>query len=247
MTAASDTFESALAAEGVTGQLAQLARSIHMQESGGGRNTKTSNQGARGGMQIIPSTFASVADKGWNIDDPLDNARAGIRYLKQLDKLSGGNPSLTAAGYYGGPGGMQKAKKGVAVSDPLNPQAPNTLQYADQVVARMGQGSQVVSPENGASAAAPPAPVQVAQSSGMVELPPELLAHRTAAAPAIAAPEADAWGAFLKSMPATRRPVQVAELANYGAPQVRLQAPPPVAAPRPIDFRAFGAWKGRVA
>ena len=131
-------FEQALAAEGVTGQMADLARSIFMQESGGGKNTKTSNAGAMGGMQIIPSTFAGVADKGWDINDPLQNARAGIRYLKQLDKQSGGNPALTAAGYYGGPGGLEKARKGVAVSDPRNPNAPNTLEYGAQVVARMG-------------------------------------------------------------------------------------------------------------
>ena len=56
-------FEDALKAEGVTGQLAQIARSIYMQESSGGKNTKTSNTGAVGGMQIIPSTFKAMADK----------------------------------------------------------------------------------------------------------------------------------------------------------------------------------------
>ncbi len=132
-----DTFTAALALEGVSGKLADFARSIYQQESGGGKNTKTSNAGAVGGMQVIPSTFASVADKGWNIADPVQNARAGIRYLKQLDKQSGGDPALTAAGYYGGPGGLEKARKGVAVSDPRNPNAPNTLQYGQQVAARL--------------------------------------------------------------------------------------------------------------
>ena len=104
-----DLFEEALAAEGITGQLAEVARSIYKQESGGGKNTKTSNAGAVGGMQILPTTFASVADKGWDINDPMMNARAGIRYIKQMDKLAGGDPALIAAGYYGGPGGLQKA------------------------------------------------------------------------------------------------------------------------------------------
>jgi hypothetical protein len=139
-----DPFESALAAEGVSGKLAGVARSIYQQESGGGRNTKTSNAGAVGGMQIIPDTFASVADKGWNIADPVHNARAGIRYLKQLDQQSGGDAALTAAGYYGGPGGMEKARKGVAVSDPRNPKAPNTLQYGQQVAARANQDGPIV-------------------------------------------------------------------------------------------------------
>jgi hypothetical protein len=133
-------LEQALAAEGVTGQLADVARSIYQQESGSGANTKTSNAGARGGMQVIPTTFASVADKGWDINDPVHNARSGVRYLKQLDQQSGGNPALTAAGYYGGPGGMEKARKGIAVSDPRNPKAPNTLQYGQQVAARLKTG-----------------------------------------------------------------------------------------------------------
>lgn len=132
-----DLFESALAAEGVTGQLADVARSIYAQESGSGKNTKTSNAGAVGGMQIIPGTFKQVADKDWSIDDPMHNARAGIRYLAQMNKLAGGDPALTAAGYYGGPGGLAKAKQGIAVSDPRNPNAPNTLEYGAQVAARV--------------------------------------------------------------------------------------------------------------
>lgn len=134
-------FESALAAEGVSGRLAELARSIYAQESGSGRNTKTSNAGAVGGMQIIPSTFNQMADQGWDINNPEHNARAGIRYIREMDKLAGGDPVLAAAGYYGGPGGLRKAREGIAVNDPRNPKAPNTLQYGQQVASRMGQAA----------------------------------------------------------------------------------------------------------
>jgi hypothetical protein len=134
---AKDPFESALAAEGVSGPVAEIARSIYQQESGSGKNTKTSNAGAVGGMQIIPGTFKSVADKDWDINDPTQNARAGIRYVKQLHEKAGGDPALTAAGYYGGPGGLEKARRGVADSDPRNPNAPTTLQYGQQVAARL--------------------------------------------------------------------------------------------------------------
>ena len=134
-------FDLALQKEGVTGQLADLARSIYTQESSAGKNTKTSNAGAVGGMQIIPSTFKSVADKDWNINDPEHNARAGIRYIKNLDKISGGDPALTAAGYYGGEGAIPKARQGIAVSDPRNPNAPNTLQYSQQVAARLASAT----------------------------------------------------------------------------------------------------------
>ena len=134
-----DPFEAALGDEGITGKLAEIAKSIYQQESSGGRNTKTSNAGAVGGMQILKSTFKEVADKGWDINDPYDNARAGIRYLSKLFDKAGGDPQLTAAGYYGGPGGLEKAKQGIAVSDPRNPDAPDTLEYAKQVAARLSK------------------------------------------------------------------------------------------------------------
>lgn len=135
-------LDAALAAEGATGTLAELARSIYAQESGSGKNTSTSNAGARGGMQLLPSTFKEVADKGMNIDDPVDNARAGLRYLEKMLARADGDPMLAAVGYYGGPGGQDKARKAEAVRDPRNPGAPDTLQYGHQVVARMGDGKQ---------------------------------------------------------------------------------------------------------
>lgn len=127
----------ALAAEGVTGKAAAIARSIYEQESGSGKNTKTSNAGAVGGMQVIPATFKRMADEGWDIADPIANARAGVRYVKALYERADGDAELTAAGYYGGEGAQDKARKGVAVSDPRNPKAPDTLQYAKQVAGRL--------------------------------------------------------------------------------------------------------------
>ena len=132
-----DPFEAALTLEGLDPTRAAIARSIYQQESGSGRNTATSNAGAVGGMQIIPATFDRMAEKGWNINDPLDNARAGVRYVSKLYDLAEGDPRLTAAGYYGGEGAIPKARAGQAVSDPRNPNAPNTLQYADQVASRI--------------------------------------------------------------------------------------------------------------
>lgn len=145
--AAKDPLESALSLEGVKGPLADVARSIYMQESGAGKNTKTSNRGAVGGMQILPGTFSGVADKDWDINDPTQNARAGIRYLKQGYEAAGGDPALAGAFYYGGPSGLEKARRGVAVSDPKNPNAPNTLQYGAQVAARLPGAKGATRPE----------------------------------------------------------------------------------------------------
>lgn len=134
-------LDAALSLEGVTGELADLSQSVYKQESSGGKNTKTSNAGAVGGMQIIPSTFSGVADKGWDINDPIHNARAGIRYLKQMQDLGGGDPRMAAIGYYGGPGAIKAAQAGKARRDPRNPSAPDTFQYANQVTARLPQDS----------------------------------------------------------------------------------------------------------
>ena len=131
-------FDTAAQKEGMSKDMYLLAKSIFTQESGAGSNTKTSHANAKGGMQIIPSTFDSVADKGWNIKDPEQNLRAGMRYLKQLNKEAGGDMRLTAVGYYGGSGGMQAAKRGVPRFDKKNPNAPSTFKYANDVVARMG-------------------------------------------------------------------------------------------------------------
>lgn len=246
---ANNLFEDALTAEGVTGRLADVMRSIYKQESGSGKNTKTSNAGATGGMQIIPSTFASVADPGWDIKDPMHNARAGIRYGMEMSKIAGGDPALTAAGYYGGPVGIEKARRGVAVSDPRNPNAPNTLQYGAQVAARMpnpGGGStsgQVTPAEPVVVAQAAPAPV--------VAAPVEQAAPVQAV---VAAAQPDAWTSWTDQYRQSQTPVQPADLA-YGEPKA--YAPPEFQRPDFMaalgmlgqntspSFRPFGSWKAR--
>ena len=167
----------ALEAEGLTGKLADVARSIYAQESGSGRNTATSNAGARGGMQILPGTFREVAGKGWDIDDPVDNARAGVRYIRKMAEKAGGDPALTAVAYYAGPRAIEKARRGEAVSDPRNPKAPNTLEYAAQVVGRLqktapqGQGQAASAKTDGEWWAAMPEVKSAAAGPGAETLP----------------------------------------------------------------------------
>lgn len=131
-------FEAALKMEGVTDpeQIAFL-KSIHGQESSGKAESKDSNRGAKGPMQVMPDTFKSVADPDMDITKPLDNMRAGIRYGLKGYTAAKGNPVLAGAYYYGGPGGMQKAMQGVAVSDPKNPNAPTTIGYGKSIAQRM--------------------------------------------------------------------------------------------------------------
>ncbi|ETD67557.1 hypothetical protein V757_11245 [Pelistega indica] len=133
-----DVFNKAAAEEGISGTaLSPFALSIFGQESGFGRNTKTSNHGTTGIGQMLPATFNSVADKGWDINNAEHNMRASMRYIKQLYNTAGGDLHLTAVGYYGGPGAIKAAQQGVYYKDRKNPNAPDTNQYATQVINRM--------------------------------------------------------------------------------------------------------------
>lgn len=218
------TLDEAKKRENASGIFADLVDSIALQESGKRKNTShlVSNAGAVGGMQMLKSTFDSVADKGWDINNPIDNARAGIRYLAQMHKVSGGDPTLTAVGYYGGPGAIAKAKKGIAVSDPRNPKAPNTLEYGQQVVSRMGgmpnmkpvanQATNVVAPM--------PAPMQTGQMQAPMEPVGESTFYRdqVAAQEPVQAPmtEEEAWLAFQKTLPQQEAQVVQQPQFNYG-------------------------------
>lgn len=133
---AQNYFDKALADEGLLGtSLESFARSIHQQESGSGKNTGVSSAGARGPMQLMPSTFNELMPGG-DINDAYQNTVAGLRYIKKMNALAGGDLTLTAAGYYGGPGALEKAKRGEAVGVPTDKNAPNTLEYAKQVLSR---------------------------------------------------------------------------------------------------------------
>ena len=131
-------IDEALKAEGITGAKADfIKQGIYAQESSSGKNTKTSNAGAVGGMQVTPVAFKDVADAGWNLNNPEHNMRSGVRYASKMYDDANGDVGLASAGYYGGPNGMKKASQGVAISDPRNPNAPDTLGYAKQVLSKL--------------------------------------------------------------------------------------------------------------
>ena len=132
-------------------------KALYAQESSSGKNTRTSNRGARGGLQVTPIAFKDVNSGDLDFEKSLDQLRAGIRYAKQGLAAAGGDTTLAATYYYGGPGGMAAAKKGEARSDPENPKAPSTLEYAQQVTAKMG--------ESAAAPAAPATPAAMDPSS----------------------------------------------------------------------------------
>ena len=157
----------ALQMEGVTDPTAvSFVRAIHAQESSGAAKATTSNKGARGPMQVTPIAFRDVADKDMDYNDTLDSVRAGVRYAVKGLYKAGGEPSYAAAFYYGGPQGLSKAMKGEAVTDPDNPDYPNTLEYGASIVQRMKAQGKDQAPKDQIPKDAPRTPVAGTPPSG---------------------------------------------------------------------------------
>jgi soluble lytic murein transglycosylase-like protein len=62
-----------------------------------------SSEGARGLMQLLPRTFRLVSDAK-RMFDPVENVRAGIRYLEKLRQSGFKRPESVALAYNVGPG-----------------------------------------------------------------------------------------------------------------------------------------------
>jgi hypothetical protein len=84
---------------------ADLVFSVITAESNFNPNA-VSRRGARGLMQLLPSTATRLGVK--DIFDPGQNIDAGTRYLHELLTLYQGDLVLTVAAYNAGPGALQK-------------------------------------------------------------------------------------------------------------------------------------------
>jgi LysM repeat protein len=104
-----------------------LAAAVAWQESGF-NNGFVSAANARGVMQILPGTWSWVQDQlAAGPLDPysaIDNVNAGVLYLGQLLRDSGGNPAVAVANYYQGTASVSRVGL-----------LPETERYVENVMA----------------------------------------------------------------------------------------------------------------
>ena len=106
---------------------ASLAKAIGWQESGF-NNSLVSSANARGVMQILPGTWSwinsNLTPTPLNARSAQDNVHAGVLYLGQLLRDTGGNIPEAVASYYQGLGSVRE--RGML---------PDTRKYVDDVLA----------------------------------------------------------------------------------------------------------------
>jgi soluble lytic murein transglycosylase-like protein len=96
-----------------------------------------SKSGARGLMQILPSTFKSVSDAR-RMMDPVENVRAGIKYLAKLSGFKKIDAVLMA--YNQGPGTAQNvARYGHDIPDEAVAYMPRVIAKYKALLERSGR------------------------------------------------------------------------------------------------------------
>ncbi|MEP6901254.1 MAG: lytic transglycosylase domain-containing protein [Actinomycetota bacterium] len=89
--------------------------------------TATSYKGARGLMQLMPGTAARFGVT--NIYDPKQNIEGGVKYMRWLLNIFGGDVSLALAGYNAGEGAVMKYGNQI-------PPYRETQEYVRRITAR---------------------------------------------------------------------------------------------------------------
>jgi hypothetical protein len=122
-------------AEGIT-------NAIYGQESGFGKNSKTSVDNAHGVMQIIPETFQRYATAGENIDNRADNLAVGKRIVEDLYQRFNGDPARIAVGYFSGEGNVAPVgSKTPWKVDKTDGNGKHVSDYTAEVLARLGDAT----------------------------------------------------------------------------------------------------------
>ncbi|AOY90571.1 hypothetical protein BKK79_01040 [Cupriavidus sp. USMAA2-4] len=111
---------------------------IYGQESGSGTNARTSTDGAIGPMQVMGATFGRFKRGSERVDNPEDNFRVGVRYLKTMADRFGNDPGRLAAGYFSGEGNVSAAGDQPYKEDRRDGNGKSVSSYVRDVLARVG-------------------------------------------------------------------------------------------------------------
>lgn len=127
-----------LAAQEGAEHLLPVIGALYGQESGSGATQRTSIDGARGGMQVMPATFQRYAKPGERIDNPEDNMRVGIRIVKDLATKFGDDPAKIATGYFSGEGNVNAGQGSAWREDRADGNGKRVSSYVADVLKRVG-------------------------------------------------------------------------------------------------------------
>lgn len=122
--------------------LKPVITALYAQESGSGKNSKTSVDGARGPMQIMPGTFKQLAREGESIDNETDNLRVGIRLVKALGDRFNNDPARIAAGYFSGEGNVNPTGDQIIRKDKADGNGKKVSAYVQDVLNRIVPSAQ---------------------------------------------------------------------------------------------------------
>ncbi len=125
--------------------LPEVQRMIYGQESRSGQTdtSKPNYAGARGPMQILPSTFDGLKKQGfipkdYDINNPVHNKAAGDALIADAYKRYKGDADKVLAEYYAGGKAIDGDKIHTEYRDLKNPNAPTVGEYIQQGKGRIG-------------------------------------------------------------------------------------------------------------
>ena len=131
------TVDAIASEEGLTDAQKQVMSVLLNQESGYGRNARTSTDGARGVGQIMPATFQRYAKPGEQIDDPAHNLAVMARIIKDAGTKFGDDPAKIATAYFSGEGNVNRGQGSAWRADRADGNGKRVSSYVSDVVSRL--------------------------------------------------------------------------------------------------------------